>query len=94
MGSPVMTSPSTSGAQGRSSMSGGDLRSNVVRLNAPRALFSDLYHRLIQMSWPAFLALLVTLYFSANLFFASVYTLLGDVSSISCITIHDMTNHG
>jgi inward rectifier potassium channel len=52
---------------------------NIVRLNQPRAPFLDLYHRLIQMPWPAFLALLVGIYFSANLFFASLYTLLGDV---------------
>ncbi len=77
----IMSSPSTTGAQRRTSQGSGDGRMNIVRLNQPRAPFSDLYHRLIQMSWPAFLALLITIYFSANLFFASLYTLLGDVIS-------------
>lgn len=80
MASPVFSGgPASSSAQVRNALTNPDPRLNIVRVNAPRALFSDLYHRLIQMPWASFLLLLVTLYVFANVFFAAIYTALGDV---------------
>jgi inward rectifier potassium channel len=76
----MATSTSTTGAQTRGGMTNpSDPRLNIVRVNARRAPLSDLYHGLIKMPWHRFVLLLIGLYLSANLFFATVYTVLGDV---------------
>jgi inward rectifier potassium channel len=50
---------------------------NVTRFNQGVWNHVNLYHRLITMSWPKFLGLVSLFYFSANLLFATLYSLLG-----------------
>jgi inward rectifier potassium channel len=85
MANPVFTSPSTTSAQprrsapstrGDRSMNGAGFR--VRGLNQQRDLWGDAYHGLLQLPWPAFIALIVGGYVVANLLFAAIYTLLPD----------------
>ncbi len=46
---------------------------NAVRKGVRPHLFSDLYHYLLSMSWPAFFALVVFVYLVLNTLFASLY---------------------
>jgi inward rectifier potassium channel len=50
---------------------------NVTRYHQGIWNHINLYHRLITMSWPTFLGLVSLFYFSANLVFATLYSLLG-----------------
>lgn len=51
---------------------------NVVRRNAPRAYWNDLYHWLVDIKWRYFIALLALVYFGANAIFALLYMSGGD----------------
>ncbi|HJU19405.1 MAG TPA: ion channel [Stellaceae bacterium] len=54
----------------------------IVALGLRRALLGDLYHRLLRLSWPAFLFALSTLYVGANVVFALLYLLdRGDIGN-------------
>lgn len=50
---------------------------NVTRYNQGFWTRLNLYHRLITMSWAKFLGLVALFYFSANVLFATLYSLLG-----------------
>ncbi|MDP4115231.1 MAG: ion channel [Bacteroidota bacterium] len=50
---------------------------NVRRVGIPRHLSFSIYHELISMSWLKFNLLVVTSFIIANLFFASLYMLVG-----------------
>jgi inward rectifier potassium channel len=85
MASPHLTSPATTSAQPRHrpdptradrSMNGAGFR--VRGINQRREWIGDVYHGLLQMQWPAFIALIVGGYVVANLVFAAIYTLLPD----------------
>ena len=52
--------------------------SSVVRLGQRSRGFRDIYHRLLTVKWPAFLAVMATTYIGANLFFAVLYLVGGD----------------
>ena len=52
--------------------------------------YKDLYHFLINLSWPKFMLLTLTMYVLANLFFATLYFLLGTENLIGS---HDGTMH-
>src|SRR4051794_17064041 len=54
---------------------GGGGRPNIVRLGLPSRRFNDLYHKLLNLSWPRLLGLLSGLYIGANMIFALVYYL-------------------
>lgn len=51
---------------------------SVNRIGHRRAVFSDMYHRLIDMKWRYFICYLVVMYFGINLIFATLYWLDGD----------------
>jgi inward rectifier potassium channel len=91
MASPHLTSPATTSAQPRRERSGPEsgLSSRADRsmsgaafrvrgIHQRRQLLGDVYHLLLQMPWPAFLGVVVGGYIVANLFFATLYTLLPD----------------
>ncbi|HYA81556.1 MAG TPA: ion channel [Methylocystis sp.] len=46
---------------------------NFVRVGDGRPPVSDLYHALIRMSWPGFISLFLTAFFTFNLVFAAAY---------------------
>lgn len=75
MSSPVHTSPSTSSAQqGRAQKpSASRITDNLVMINQRRAPLSDLYHRLLTMSWLGFVGIVLSGYLVANLTFAALY---------------------
>ena len=50
-------------------------RPNIVRLGDTSAPIGDLYHSLIRMSWPRFIALFILVFLFLNLIFAVLYTL-------------------
>lgn len=50
-------------------------RPDIVRVGDDRAPIGDLYHALIRMSWPAFIALFIFLFLAFNMAFAFCYTL-------------------
>ena len=50
-------------------------RPNIVRLGDTSAPIGDLYHSLIRMSWPRFIAFIVLVFLLLNLIFAVLYTL-------------------
>jgi inward rectifier potassium channel len=50
---------------------------NVKRTGLAVATSLNLYHYLLSMSWTAFLALVLLLFFMSNLFFGSLYAILG-----------------
>lgn len=50
---------------------------NVRKQNVPFLERINLFHSLVTMSWPSFFAVLVTFYFGINLFFASLYVIIG-----------------
>ncbi len=52
--------------------------SDIVRLGEPSRRFRDLYHRLLTVKWPVFLAVMATTYIGANLLFALLYLAGGD----------------
>jgi inward rectifier potassium channel len=54
---------------------GGGGRPNIVRLGLPSRRFNDLYHKLLNLSWPRLLGLLSGLYIGGNMLFALVYYL-------------------
>src|SRR5262249_15425398 len=47
----------------------------IMRVGAPRRLFSDLYHVLVTRSWPTTLALVLLFYAAVNFVFAYLYML-------------------
>ncbi len=61
----------------------GGLR-NIVRLGLSRGRFSDIYHQMLNMSWPQLIGLIVGAYIGGNVLFAAAYWLapdsLGDAS--------------
>jgi inward rectifier potassium channel len=84
MASPQQTSPATTSARSRGnapssagrSFGGSGMR--VRGINQERQRFGDLYHGLLNLPWPGFIAVIVGGYVVANLLFALVYTLLPD----------------
>ena len=50
---------------------------NVRKHNVPLLERINMFHSLVTMSWPSFFAILVTVYFGINLFFASLYVIIG-----------------
>lgn len=46
---------------------------NTLAVGLPRPWFGDLYHWLLQLSWPRFLLLGATMYLTANMLFALLY---------------------
>jgi inward rectifier potassium channel len=84
MTSPHHTNPSTTAARMRLSRAANEARSMsgsafaVKSVNQRRELFGDLYHGLLNTSWPRFIAVIVGGYVLANLIFATLYTVLPD----------------
>jgi inward rectifier potassium channel len=62
-------------AQQQPRMVGGGGRPNIVRIGLSARRFSDLYHRLLNLSWPRLVGLLSAAYIGANMLFALVYWL-------------------
>jgi inward rectifier potassium channel len=56
-------------------MVGGGGRPNIVRLGLSRRRFSDLYHRLLNLTWPRLIGIISGLYVGGNMLFALVYWL-------------------
>jgi inward rectifier potassium channel len=56
-------------------MVGNSGRPNIVRLGLSRRRFSDLYHRLLNLTWPRLLGVIGGLYIGGNMLFALVYWL-------------------
>jgi inward rectifier potassium channel len=52
-----------------------DTADHVVRLGVERQWFGDLYHRILTISWPSFLALGLAVYLATNVLFAGLYLL-------------------
>jgi inward rectifier potassium channel len=52
-----------------------DIADEILPLGLRRRWFGDLYHRALTVSWPSFLALNLSCYLLANLFFAMLYLL-------------------
>jgi inward rectifier potassium channel len=51
---------------------------NVRRLGVKKQLFTDLYHHLLTISWPWFLAVVLGSYLTVNVLFAALYLLARD----------------
>jgi inward rectifier potassium channel len=65
-------------AQQQPRMVGGGGRPNIVRLGLTNRRFSDVYHRLLNLSWPRLVGVLSGAYIGANMVFALVYWLAPD----------------
>ena len=52
-----------------------DTADEVLSVGLERPWFDDIYHRILEMSWPNFFALGAATYLVANLFFAALYLL-------------------
>jgi inward rectifier potassium channel len=52
-----------------------DTADQVIRLGLKREWFGDLYHRILTVSWPSFLATGLAIYIAANTVFAGLYVL-------------------
>ncbi|MFD2099096.1 ion channel [Flagellimonas iocasae] len=50
---------------------------NVRKHNVPFMERINMFHSLVTMSWPSFFTILATVYFVINLFFASLYVIIG-----------------
>jgi inward rectifier potassium channel len=48
-------------------------RPNIIRLGLSRRRFSDVYHQLLNMSWPRLLGIITVLYLAGNMVFAIIY---------------------
>lgn len=55
-----------------------DGSSNIVRLGISDSWWTDLYHRLVRLSWPALLGCILLLYLGTNILFALAYLLVPD----------------
>ncbi|MBE9185047.1 ATP-sensitive inward rectifier potassium channel 10 [Microcoleus sp. LEGE 07076] len=56
----------------------GEFTLNIVKLGLPRLHFSDLYHKLLTLSWPQFFILICLSYAVTNSLFAFAYLAGGD----------------
>jgi inward rectifier potassium channel len=52
-------------------------RTEFLKINAARRDWRDTYHWILSLSWPRFVALLLAVYFTLNLIFATAYALGG-----------------